>query len=127
MKQKRLTTKSDKVSAKSKVAGDQTLHIEWPWSMTWMECVDEMLAHLKIRIGPGHPLYGKKIFVTAVNEETGAWFVDDEKEKFYAIVYFGRRKRYGIKWMPKCEILADWNAVLARFAADHKKAMSTEN
>ena len=28
------------------------------------------------------------------------------------------------QWLPKCEILPDWDAVLQRFAADHTEAMS---
>jgi hypothetical protein len=28
-------------------------------------------------------------------------------------VYFGRKKRYGGKMMPLCEILPDWDAVIA--------------
>ena len=121
---KRKTTKSKGAAANLTPSADRTLHIEWPWSMTWMEYVDDMLAYLKSRIGPGHPLHGKKLYVTAVNEDADAWFVDGEKEDFYAIVYFGQKKRYGTRLMPRCEILADWDAVLARFAADHKEAMS---
>jgi hypothetical protein len=103
-------------------ASDQTLHVHWPWSMTWMECVDEMLAFLKSQIGPGHPLYRKKLYVTAVNKDADAWYVEGEKDDFYAIVYFGQKKRYGTRLMPKCEILPDWGAVLRRFAADAQQA-----
>jgi hypothetical protein len=121
---KRKSTSSEKAPATPKPTADRTLHIEWPWSMTWMEYVDEMLAYLKSRIGPGHPLHGKKLYVTAVNKDADAWFVDGEKEDFYAIAYFGQQKRYGTKLMPRCEILADWDAVLQRFATDHAEAMS---
>ena len=93
--------------------------------MTWMEYMDEMLSFLKTKIGPGHPLYLKKLYVSAVNRDADAWFVEseDEKEDFYAIVYFCQKKRYGTKFMPKCEILPDWDAVLERFAEDRAKAM----
>jgi hypothetical protein len=101
---------------------DRTLHIEWPWSMTWMEYVDEMLEFLKSRIGPGHPLHRKKLYVSAVNKDADAWYVEGQKEDFYAIVYFSRKKRYGSKIMPACEILPNWDAVLHRFAEDVKKA-----
>ncbi len=111
-------------SAKPKATVDKTLNIEWPWSMTWMEYVDEMLEFLKTKVGPGHPLYRKKLFVAAVNKDANAWYVEGEKEAFYAIVYFRQKKRYGGKSMLKCEILPDWDAVLQRFAADHKEAMS---
>ena len=121
---KRPTTKPEKAPANPKAAADRTLHIEWPWSMTWMEYVDEMLEFLKTRIGPGHPLHRKKLYVSAVNKDADAWYVEGEKEAFYAIVYFSQKKRYGGKSMPKCEILPDWDAVLQRFAADHKEAMS---
>jgi hypothetical protein len=121
---KRRTTKPDNGPAKPKATADQTLHIEWPWSMTWMEYVDEMLIFLKTQVGPGHPLHHKKLYVSAVNKDADAWFIEGEKEEFYAIVYFGRRKRYGGKSMPACEILPDWDAVLQRFAADHGRAMS---
>jgi hypothetical protein len=116
--------KSKKDDAESKPTADRTLHIEWPWSMTWMEYVDEMLAFLKSQIGPGHPLHGKKLYVSAVNKDADAWYVEGEKEEFYAIVCFRRKKRYGTRMMPSCEILPDWDAVLRRFAEDHKKAMS---
>jgi hypothetical protein len=120
---KRPTPKLDDGSAKPKATTDRTLHIEWPWSMTWMEYVDEMLVFLKSQIGPGHPLYRKKLYVSALNKEADAWYVEGETEDFYAIVYFSRKKRYGGKSMPKCEILPDWDAVLQRFAADHEQAM----
>jgi hypothetical protein len=116
------TMKSEKAAAKTAPAADRTLHIEWPWSMTWMEYVDEMLEFLKTQIGPGHPLYRKKLYVSAVNKDADAWYVEGEKEDFYAIVYFDRKKRYGGKMMPACEILPDWDAVLHRFAEDAKKA-----
>ena len=89
-----------------------------------MEYVDEMLAFLQRQIGPGHPLHRKKLYVAAVNKDADAWYVEGEKEDFYAIVYFSQKKRYGGKSMPKCEILPDWDAVLQRFAADHAEAMS---
>lgn len=120
----RKTTKTKKAPAMPKAAADRTLHIEWPWSMTWMEYVDEMLAFLKTQIGPGHPLHRKKLYVSAVNKDADAWYVEGEKEDFYAIVYFSQKQRYGGKSMPGCEILPDWDAVLKRFAADHKEEMS---
>jgi hypothetical protein len=116
------TMKSENADAKTAPAADRTLHIEWPWSMTWMEYVDEMLDFLKSQLGPGHPLHRKKLYVSAVNKDADAWYVEGEKEDFYAIVYFGRKKRYGSKMMPACEILPDWDAVLHRFAEDAKKA-----
>jgi hypothetical protein len=119
---KRTATKSENASANSTATAERTLHIEWPWSMTWMEYVDEMLAFLKTRIGPGHPLHRKKLYVSAVNKDADAWYVEGEKEDFYAIVYFGQKKRYGGKMMPDCEMLPDWDAVLRRFAADAQKA-----
>ena len=122
---KRKTVKSGTTSAESNPAADQTLNIEWPWSMTWMEFVDEMLAFLKTQIGPGHPLHRKRLYVSAVNKDADAWYVEGEKEDFYAIVYFSRKKLYGSKLMPLCEILPDWNAVLKRFARDHEEAMRT--
>jgi hypothetical protein len=116
------TTKSENTVAKTAPAADRTLNIEWPWSMTWMEYVDEMLDFLQSQIGPGHPLHRKKLYVSAVNKDADAWYVEGEKEDFYAIVYFGRKKRYGGKMMPVCEILPDWDAVLRRFAIDTRKA-----
>jgi hypothetical protein len=110
-----------------KATADQNLHIEWPWRMTWMEYVDEMLAFLKSQIGPGHPLYRKKLYVSAVNKDADAWYIEGEKEKLYAIIYFSQKQRYEGKFMPKCEILPDWTAVLQRFAADHEKAVSKQN
>ena len=118
---KRKATKSEN-AAQAAPAADRTLHIEWHWSMTWMEYVDEMLDFLKSQLGPGHPLHRKKLYVSAVNKDADAWYVEGEKEDFYAIVYFGRKKRYGSKMMPACEILPDWDAVLHRFAEDAKKA-----
>lgn len=122
---KRQTSKSDEDPAHLPATTDQTLHIKWPWSMTWLEYVDEMLAYLHTRIGPGHPLHGKKLYVSAVNKDADAWFVEgeDEDEEFYAIVYLSQKKRYRGKTMPKCEILPDWQAVLQRFAEDHAQAM----
>ncbi len=124
MKKKRPTAKAEKAPAKPLAAADRTLHIECPWSMTWMEYVDEMLDFLQTQVGSGHPLHRKKLYVSAVNKDADAWYVEGEKEDFYAIVYFSRRKRFGGKLMPMCEILADWDAVLQRFAADHAEAMS---
>jgi len=121
---KRQTKKPEKPLSTPKPADDRTLHIEWPWSMTWMEYADEMLAFLKTQVGPGHPLHRKKLYVSAVNKDADAWYVEGEKEDFYAIVYFSRKQKYGGKLMPRCEILADWDAVLQRFAADHAEAMS---
>lgn len=116
-------SKLDDDSTLPTASSDQVLRIEWPWSMTWSEYIDEMLAYLRTKIGPGHPLHKKKLYVSAVNKEADAWFVEGEKEAFYAIVHFSQKKRYGTKLMPKCEILPDWQAVLRRFAADHQAAM----
>jgi hypothetical protein len=121
---KRQAKKSQNAAAKPNPTADQALHIEWPWSMTWMEYVDEMLAFLKTQIGPGHPLHRKKLYVSAVNKDADAWYIEGEKEQLYAIIYFSQKHRYGGKLMPKCEFLPDWTAVLQRFAADHEKAMN---
>ena len=119
---KRKPAKSGDAADQLTPAADRTLHVQWPWSMTWMEYVDEMLDYLKSQIGPGHPLHRKKLYVAAVNKDANAWYVEGEEEDFYAIVYFGRKKRYGSKMMPACEILPDWDAVLHRFAADAQQA-----
>lgn len=119
---KRKAPKSQNASDKSTPAADRTLHIEPPWSMIWMEYVDEMLDFLKSQVGPGHPLHRKKLYVSPVNKDADAWYVEGEKEDFYAIVCFGRKKRYGSKMMPLCEILPDWDAVLHRFAEDTRRA-----
>lgn len=84
---KRKDTKPESAPAKSRATADQTLHIEWPWSMTWGEHMDEMLAFLKTQVGPGHPLHRKKLYVSAVNKDADAWYVEGEKEDLYAIVY----------------------------------------
>jgi hypothetical protein len=60
---KRSPTKPEKGPAKPKTTADRTLHIEWLWSMTWLEYVDEMLEFLKTQIGPGHRLHHKKLCV----------------------------------------------------------------
>jgi hypothetical protein len=119
---KRKAPKFQNTTDESTPAADRTLHIEPPWSMTWMEYVDEMLDFLKSQIGPGHPLHRKKLYVSAVNKDSDAWYVEGEKEDFYAIVYFGRKKRYVTKIMPVCEILPDWDAVLRRFAEGARRA-----
>lgn len=121
---KRKSPKPENAARQAAPTSDRTLHIEWPWSMTWMEYVDEMLDFLKSQIGPGRPLHRRKLYVAAVNKDADAWYVEGEKDDFYAIVYFGRRKRYGGKMMPGCEILPDWDAVLRRFAADSQQAKS---
>ncbi len=121
---KRKSPRPQKTAVQAAPTADRTLHIEWPWSMTWSEYVDEMLAFLKSQIGPGHPLHRRKLYVAAVNKDANAWYVEGEKDDFYAIVYFGRRKNYGGKVMPVCEILADWDAVLRRVAKDSSEAQS---
>ena len=60
-----------------KLSPDKTLHVKWPWTMTWMECVDEMLEILKRRIGPGHPLHGRKLYVAT----TAGWLWAVEQKK----------------------------------------------
>ena len=120
---KRETTGQNAERTKFREATDQTLRIQWPWSMTWSEYMDEMLAYLRTMIGPGHPLHRKKLYVSAVNKEADAWFVEGEKEDFYALVYFSQKKRYGTRLMPRCEILPDWQSVLQRFASDHEQAI----
>ncbi len=119
---KRKSAKAQKGAEQTAPTTDRTLHIEWPWSMTWMEYVDEMLDSLKSQIGPGHPLHRRKLYVAAVNKDANAWYVEGEKDAFYAIVYFGKNKHYSTKMMPACEILPDWDAVLRRFAEDTRKA-----
>jgi hypothetical protein len=89
---KRPTTKPENAPAKPEATADRTRHIEWPWSMTWMEYVDEMLEFLKTRIGPGHPLHRKKLYVSAVNKGADAWYVEGEKEDLCAIVYFSQNR-----------------------------------
>jgi hypothetical protein len=74
---KQPTRKLDHKTANPPATTDRTLHIKWPWSMTWMEYVDEMLAYLQTRIGPGHPLHGKKLYVSAAGQAVQlmrSWF-----------------------------------------------------
>ena len=61
-----------------------------PWNMTYLEYVDAIIECLKERLGNTHPLFLKKIFVSAVSNEPEAALIeiDTGKDMKYAVIYY---------------------------------------
>jgi hypothetical protein len=103
----------------------QPFEIKWPWEMLPLEVADEYIAYLEQQIGPGHPLYRRKVFPACRKDDRQALIVqfDLDDDDTYAIVYFGEKQRFGNKKMPRVEMIASIAALQERFNQDHLSAL----
>ena len=104
---------------------EDTFEVRWPWTMIPLDCVDGWIECLKDIIGPGHPLYRKKIF-PEMRRDDGAdiLLIKNDSDDNYVFLYRGKVKRYGTKRMPYAEIIDSWDEVIARLDKDHRLAMN---
>ena len=64
------------------------LVIRDPWTMPYFEYEQQFIDELKREIGPDHPLYRKRLYVTAVRRDPTAVIFETVAEKsIYALVY----------------------------------------
>ena len=103
------------------------LEIKWPWTMLPLSAADEYIEYLQKRIGLGHPLYGKKVFPSCIKEDSQDLIIqfDLDDDDTYAIVFFGEKRLFNRKKMPKVEIIATVSDLRERFDQDHRNAMDS--
>jgi hypothetical protein len=106
-----------------------TLEIKWPWTMLPLSVADEYIEYLQRKIGPRHPLYGKKVFPSCRREDSQDLIVqfDLDDDHTYAIVFFGEKQLFKRKKMPRVETIASFSDLQQRFAQDYLQAMESLN
>ncbi len=92
---------------------DNVLQIIYPWTMPYFEFEKEFIDELRAQIGPGHPLYRKKVYVVAVRKDPFAVIFETvSKDPIYAWVDLSRPPGGGIrKRPPKTKLLAGRQAI----------------
>lgn len=100
---------------------DDTLTIVDPWTMPYLEYEHEFIDELKAEIGPGHPLYRKRVYVLAVRKDPFAViFQTVSKNPIYVWVKLtGSGRRETAKGKPKTKIIENRQAVGALMQKDH--------
>jgi hypothetical protein len=103
-----------------------TLKVEWPWTMLPLEAADHYIEYLQKQIGPGHPLYKKKVFPSCRREDSRDIIIqfDLDDDETYAIVFFNEKQLFGKKEMPRVEMISSFSEPKERFAQDHFDAMA---
>ena len=102
-----------------------TIEIKWPWAMLPLSVADEYIDYLQKRIGPGHPLYGRKIFPACRREDTQELIVqfDLDDDNTHAVVFFDQKQRFGDKKMPRVEMIGTVSDLKRFFDQEHEEAM----
>ena len=87
------------------------IEIKWPWTMLPLSVADEYIDHFQKMIGPGHPLYGKKIFPACRREDTQELIIqfDLDDDNTHAIVFFDQKQVFGDKEMPRVEMIGSFS------------------
>jgi hypothetical protein len=103
------------------------LEIKWPWAMLPLSVADEYIKYLQERIDSEHPLYGKKVFPSCIREDSQDPIIqfDLDDDNSYAIVFFGEKRLFGNKKMPRVEIIASVSELQKRFDQDHRNAIES--
>jgi hypothetical protein len=91
-----------------------------------LEAADHYIEYLQKQIGPGHPLYKKKVFPSCRREDSRDIIIqfDLDDDKAYAIVFFNEKQLFGKKEMPRVEMMSSFSELKERFAKDHFDAMA---
>lgn len=99
---------------------DNTLEILAPWTMPYLEYEQEFIDELRREIGPGHPLYRKRVYVTAVRQNpTAVIFETISKRPILAVVYLRRSAKRGPS-NPKTRIIASREKLGAFIQKEHE-------
>ncbi len=100
---------------------DDVLQIIEPWTMPYLEFEQEFIDELRAEIGPGHPLYRKRVYVTALRKDPYAViFETASKEPIYVWVQLTRSGRRSTrKGFPKTEVLPNRQAIRELMQKDH--------
>ena len=98
---------------------EKTLEILDPWTMPYFEYEQEFIDELHHEIAPDHPLYRKRLYVTAVRRDPTAVIFETVAEKpIYALVYLTRSGKKG-KRNPKTRIIASREDLGAFIQKEH--------
>lgn len=98
---------------------EKALEIRDPWTMPYFEYEQEFIDELHREIGPDHPLYRKRLYVTAVRRDpTAAIFETVAKKTIYALVYLTCSGKRG-KRNPKTRIIASREDLGAFIQKEH--------
>ncbi|MGK7906082.1 MAG: hypothetical protein AB4040_02480 [Synechococcus sp.] len=92
-----------------------------------LSVADEYIKYLQEQIDFEHPLYGKKVFPSCIREDSRDPIIqfDLDDDNSYAIVFFGEKRLFGNKKMPRVEIIASVSDLQKRFDQDRRNAMES--
>lgn len=110
----------DKVSGEDAALRNMKhLVIRDPWTMPYFEYEQQFIDELKREIGPDHPLYRKRLYVTAVRRDPTAVIFETVAEKsIYALVYLTYSGKRG-KRNPKTRIIPSREDLQAFIQKEH--------
>ena len=73
---------------------DDTLHIEWPWEMIYIEYADQIEAQIKESLPPDHELQRHKLFPGIKWDKRPMFIVDDDTTGERMMMNFEKMKRW---------------------------------
>ena len=73
---------------------DNTLHIEWPWEMIYIEYADQIEAQIKESLPPDHELQRHKLFPGIKWDKRSVFIVDDDTTGERMMMNFEKMKRW---------------------------------
>ena len=62
------------------------IEFKYPWTMTWIESVGDLIEMVKSSLKPSDPLFGKEIYVSGKHEYKQLLLIDNDTDDTYAIV-----------------------------------------
>jgi hypothetical protein len=99
----------------------KTLHVKWPWTMVYMEYVDEFIAQIKEALPPDHELRKHEIFPGIKWERRSIFIVDDDTTGESLLVNFENMKRWKkTKFkVPTMKVFKDDEEIAQMIERDH--------
>ena len=70
------------------------LEIKWPWTMVWLEFIDDFIAQIRDALPPDHELQNHELFPGIKWSGRPIFIVEDDTTGKYILMDFEKRRRW---------------------------------
>ncbi len=70
------------------------LEIKWPWTLVWIEFIDDFIAQIRDALPPDHELQKHKLFPGIKWNGRPIFIVEDDTTGKYILINFEKRRRW---------------------------------
>jgi len=99
------------------------LNIKSPWTIVWLEFVDDFIKQIKKALPPDHELHGHTLFPGIKREGRSVFIVDDDTTRYKILIDLenGRRWKKTKHQAPAMRVFKDDAEIAAMIEHDHQE------